>query len=93
VAREQAAEDDAALERLHQAAAQGELRSKKRDRGIGLNGSDSEDSGDEEENRRLRRTLAKKRKLRGGDGLEALGEIPHSTSTKPILTRSNFRWT
>ncbi|KAG9043450.1 hypothetical protein FS837_009518 [Tulasnella sp. UAMH 9824] len=68
--QEQLAQDDAALEKYHAAAAKGEYRGKKRDRGIGL--SDDESDGDDDENRRRRLALRKKRVVIGGDQLEDL---------------------
>lgn len=66
--REHEAADDAELLKLHQNAAAGKLRGKRRDRGIGLGESDSED-----EYRARPKIYAKKRKI-DGDELEALGE-------------------
>ncbi|KAG8965892.1 hypothetical protein FRC03_012824 [Tulasnella sp. 419] len=69
---EHAAQDDAELEKLHQAAADGKLRGKKRDRGIGIDGdSDSDDEEADERNRRRRHAMMKKRKIKADD-LEAL---------------------
>lgn len=69
--REQLAQDDAALEKYHLAAAKGEYRGKKRDRGIGL--SDDESDPDDDANRRRRLAMRKKRVVVGGDQLEDLG--------------------
>lgn len=74
--REQLAQDDAALEKYHAAAAKGEYRGKKRDRGIGL--SDDESDGDDDDNRRRRLALRKKRVVIGGDQLEDLGQSARS---------------
>lgn len=58
--------EDQELERLHQAAAQGELRRKRRNRGIGLDDSDEE--GDEDERaRRIRRKMNKSQRIDRGD--------------------------
>ncbi len=70
ISREQAAEDDAALEKYHEAATKGQYRGKKRDRGVGFGDSDSDE--DDEEDRKRRRAMRKKRTVVGGDSLEAL---------------------
>lgn len=63
--------DDAELERIHRDAVSGNLRAKRRDRGIGFEDSDSDDEDDE--NARRRKKIAKKRRLDGGDSLDQLG--------------------
>ena len=68
---EHAEEDDRALEKLHRDAAEGKLRMKRRDRGVGFEDESDEDE-DEERMRHIRRGMYKKRKI-SGDGLEALG--------------------
>ncbi|KAG8903134.1 hypothetical protein FRB99_003677 [Tulasnella sp. 403] len=65
--------DDAEAERIHKLAAEGKLRGKKRDRGVGFgDGSDSEE--DDEENRRRRRAMHKRRRGYKADTLEQLGK-------------------
>lgn len=64
--------DDEELERLHRDAAEGKLRAKRRDRGIGFEDSDSED--DDEENARRRRKLANKKRRIDGDTLDEIGQ-------------------
>ncbi|TFK43271.1 hypothetical protein BDQ12DRAFT_661965 [Crucibulum laeve] len=58
--KEHELQDDAALEKLHQAAIQGELRKKRKHNGIDLGDSD-EDSDEEERNRRIRNKMKKPR--------------------------------
>ncbi|KAF7355030.1 MRC1 domain-containing protein [Mycena sanguinolenta] len=55
--QEHAHEDDLANEKLQQAVVQGELRKKRRNRGLGLDDSDEEDSEDEARKRKMRRGL------------------------------------
>jgi hypothetical protein len=55
--REQTHEDDLANEKLQQAVVQGELRKKRRNRGLGLDDSDEEDEEDEMRARKMRRGL------------------------------------
>ncbi|KAJ7162546.1 hypothetical protein C8R43DRAFT_1123248 [Mycena crocata] len=55
--QEHAHEDDLANERLHQAAVQGELRKKRRNRGLGIDDSDEEDEEEENRLRKMRRGL------------------------------------
>ncbi|KAF7353066.1 MRC1 domain-containing protein [Mycena venus] len=55
--QEHAHEDDLANEKLQQAVVQGELRKKRRNRGLGLDDSDEEDSEDEMRARKMRRGL------------------------------------
>lgn len=57
--REQADQDDREIEKLHQAAVQGDLRKKKRNHGVGMDDSD-DNSDDDEKNRRIRRGMHKK---------------------------------
>ncbi|KAL6309572.1 MRC1-like domain-containing protein [Sparassis latifolia] len=67
--REHQQEDDRALEKVHMDAIEGKYRTKRRDRGVGFDGSDSDD---DDEARRLRRnTISKKRKI-DRDSLEEL---------------------
>ncbi|EIW82499.1 hypothetical protein CONPUDRAFT_153372 [Coniophora puteana RWD-64-598 SS2] len=70
--REHVDEDDRALEKLHRDAAEGKLRMKRRDRGVGFE-DESDDGEDEELSRNIRRGMYKKRKI-DGDDLEALGQ-------------------
>ncbi|KAJ7499242.1 hypothetical protein FB451DRAFT_31624 [Mycena latifolia] len=56
--QEQTHEDDLEIEKLHQAAVQGELRKKRRNRGLGMDDSDEEDEEDEQRARKMRRGLA-----------------------------------
>ena len=55
--REHAHEDDLENEKLQQAVVQGELRKKRRNRGLGLDDSDEEDEEDEMRARKMRRGL------------------------------------
>ncbi|KAG8994746.1 hypothetical protein FRB94_012594 [Tulasnella sp. JGI-2019a] len=73
-AAEHAAAADAEDERVAKLAAEGKLRGKKRDRGIGLN-DDSSDSEEDDDARRRRHAISKKRKI-NGDNLEALAKNP-----------------
>lgn len=70
--REHVDEDDRSLEKLHRDAAEGKLRMKRRDRGVGFE-DESDDGEDEELSRNIRRGMYKKRKI-DGDDLEALGQ-------------------
>lgn len=70
--REQEEEHDKEIERLHQAAIQGELRRKKRHHGVGINDSD-DDSDEDERNRHIRRQMNKRRKIDRAN-IKALGE-------------------
>jgi mediator of replication checkpoint protein 1 len=63
-------EDDANLEKYHRDAVEGKFRSKRRNRGIDFEDSDSE--LDDDEAREQRRRMAKKRKIEG-DTLPELG--------------------
>ncbi|KAJ7087167.1 hypothetical protein B0H15DRAFT_842873 [Mycena belliarum] len=56
--QEQTHEDDLEIEKLHQAVAQGELRKKRRNRGLGMDDSDEEDEEDEYQARKMRRGFA-----------------------------------
>ena len=69
--REHAGQDDLEIEKLHQAAIQGELRRKKRHHGVGMDDSDDE-SGEDERNRRIRRGMHKKPKI-DRDNIKDLG--------------------
>lgn len=70
--REHADQDDREIEKLHQAAIQGDLRKKKRNHGVGLDESD-DNSDDEEKNRRIRRGMNKKPKI-DRDNIRDLGQ-------------------
>jgi mediator of replication checkpoint protein 1 len=72
VFREHADQDDREIQKLHQAAIQGDLRKKKRNHGVGLDDSD-DDSDDEEKNRRIRRGMNKKPKI-DRDNIRDLGQ-------------------
>jgi mediator of replication checkpoint protein 1 len=72
VFREHADQDDREIEKLHQAAIQGDLRKKKRNHGVGLDESD-DNSDDEEKNRRIRRGMNKKPKI-DRDNIRDLGQ-------------------
>ncbi|KAF8640069.1 hypothetical protein AX17_001310 [Amanita inopinata Kibby_2008] len=76
--KEHEEQDDQELERLHQAAAQGELRRKRRNRGIGLDDSD-EESDEDERNRRIRRRMNKKQRI-DRDNIKALAESEETKS-------------
>lgn len=69
--REHLADDDQQLEKLHRDAIEGKLRTKRKQRGVGLS-DDSEEDEDDEHDRAIRRKLAKKRRIEG-DSLDALG--------------------
>lgn len=69
--REQAEADDAEIEKLHQAAVQGELRKKRRNNALGLDDSD-DDSDEDEKNKRIRRKMHKKQKI-DRDNIKELG--------------------
>lgn len=69
--REQEEQDDREIEKLHQAAIQGELRKKKRHHGVGMNDSD-DDSDEDDENRRIRRGMHKRQKI-DRDNIKELG--------------------
>jgi mediator of replication checkpoint protein 1 len=70
VYREQLGQDDQELEKIHRDAVDGKLRTKRRNRGIGLD--DSDDDDDDDFARSIRSRIRKKRKIEG-DNLEALG--------------------
>lgn len=70
--REHIEEDDLEIEKLHQAAIQGELRRKKRHHGVGMDDSDDE-SDEDERNRRIRRGMHKKPKI-DRDNIKDLGQ-------------------
>lgn len=70
------------MEKYHRDAVEGKFRSKRRNRGVDFEDSDSE--LDDEEARELRRRIAKKRKI-DGDTLDVLG-----SSSIPF---SNFAYT
>ena len=67
--REHQAQDDAELQRIHEAAIAGKFRGKRRG---GVDLADSDDDEDDEEARRIRRKMHKKRRVEG-DTLEDLG--------------------
>ncbi|THH12400.1 hypothetical protein EW145_g66 [Phellinidium pouzarii] len=69
--KEQTEQDDAALQKYHQAAIEGKYRGKRRGGGIAMDDSDSDE--EDEETRRLRQRMHKKRRIEG-DSLEALGK-------------------
>lgn len=64
-------EDDERLQKLHQDAIEGKFRMKRRDRGIAIEYDSEEDEDDNA--RRIRKRMYKKRKIEG-DSLEALGQ-------------------
>lgn len=70
--KEQLEEEDAALQKYHQAAVEGKYRTKRRGGGLAMSDSDS-DLEEDEETRRLRRRMNKKRRIEG-DTLEALAK-------------------
>ncbi|KAI9000938.1 MRC1-like domain-containing protein [Trametes punicea] len=70
-AREHQEEDDKANEKIHLAAIKGDLRAKRRDRGVGFDNSDSEE---DEEAKRIR-AKAKRRRLKN-DSIAALAKNP-----------------
>jgi mediator of replication checkpoint protein 1 len=72
VYREQLVQDDQELEKIHRDAVEGKLRTKRRNRGIGLDDSDDDDDDDDDFARSIRSRIRKKRKIEG-DSLEALG--------------------
>ena len=75
--REHTEEDDAALEKYHQAAIEGKYRGKRRGGGVAMDDSESDEDEDEEA-RMLRRRLHKKRRI-AGDKLEDLSQcVPSS---------------
>jgi mediator of replication checkpoint protein 1 len=69
--REQQELDDQKLQKLHEDATKGELRKKRRNNGVGFDGSD-DDSDEDEKSRRIRQGMNKKRKVDRGD-IKALG--------------------
>ncbi|KAI5124746.1 hypothetical protein M0805_005380 [Coniferiporia weirii] len=74
--KEQTEQDDAALQKYHQAAIEGKYRSKRRTGGVAMDDSDSDDDEDDEA-RRLRQRMHKKRRIEG-DSLEALSKDERS---------------
>lgn len=70
--REQIQQDDQAAEKLHLAAVHGELRVRKRNRGLGLEDSDDEEESDEEHNRRIRQNIHKRSRI-DRDDIKSLG--------------------
>jgi mediator of replication checkpoint protein 1 len=70
--REHLEEEDEKLQKLHQDAIEGKYRTKRRDRGVGFDESDSE--GEDDTNRRIRQKIAKKRRI-NDDTLDALGKF------------------
>ncbi|KAG8850256.1 hypothetical protein FRB96_000488 [Tulasnella sp. 330] len=75
-AAEHAAAADAEDERVAKLAAEGKLRGKKRDRGIGLD-DDVSDEEEDDADRRRRLAVNKKRKI-NGDNLEELAKNPRT---------------
>ncbi|PFH52595.1 hypothetical protein AMATHDRAFT_1995 [Amanita thiersii Skay4041] len=71
-------DDDEELEKLHQAAVQGELRRKRRNHGIGLDDSDDE-SDEDERNRRIRHRMAKRQRI-DRDNIKALADNEETKS-------------
>ena len=63
---------DQEMEKLHQAAVQGELRRKRRNRGVGLDDSD-EESDEDERARKIRRKMNKSQRI-DRDDIKALGQ-------------------
>jgi len=78
--------DDQELEKLHQAAVQGELRRKRRHRGIGLDDSDDE-SDEDERARKIRRKMNKSQRI-DRDNIKALGQ-EQPILRAPLLTPCN----
>ncbi|KAF8076056.1 MRC1-like domain-containing protein [Lyophyllum atratum] len=76
--KEQEDLDDLELEKLHQAAVQGQLRKRRRNRGFGMEDSD-DDSDEDEANRRIRRGMHKKQKI-DRDNIKELGEHEETKS-------------
>ncbi|KAI0921280.1 hypothetical protein AcW2_006301 [Taiwanofungus camphoratus] len=75
--REHQEEDDRELEKVHRDATEGKLRSKRRDRGVGF--EDSESDSDDEGAKEVRRTFNKKRRIEG-DSLEELENNPETAA-------------
>ncbi|KAG5654679.1 hypothetical protein H0H81_009928 [Sphagnurus paluster] len=75
--KEQAEADDRELEKLHQAAIQGELRKKRRNRGVDM--EDSDEDSEDEANKRIRRNMHKKQKI-DRDNIKELGEHEETKS-------------
>lgn len=75
--------DDQALEKLHQDAIEGKLRHKRRAGGLNLDDDSDDEDGEDEQAKRIRRQMAKKRRI-DGDNLEELGEC------HPYI-RTNYR--
>ncbi|KAJ6539028.1 hypothetical protein B0H19DRAFT_1269396 [Mycena capillaripes] len=73
--QEHAHEDDLANEKIHQAVVQGHVRNKRRNRGLGLEDSDEEDSEDEFRARKMRRGFHEPKI--GGD-VSKLAKDPHT---------------
>ncbi|KAG6901551.1 hypothetical protein C0995_010661 [Termitomyces sp. Mi166 len=65
-------EDDEALQKLHEAAVQGELRKKRKNGRLGLDDSDDE-SDEDDHNRRIRRQMHKKQRIERSN-IKELGE-------------------
>ncbi|KAJ7047686.1 hypothetical protein C8F04DRAFT_1286346 [Mycena alexandri] len=74
--QEHAHEDDLANEKLQQAVVQGELRKKRRNRGLGLDDSDDEDEEDEMRARKMRRGL---NEPRIGSDISKLANDPNTS--------------
>lgn len=64
--------DDDALMKLHLAAAQGDIRKRKRQNGMDMDDSDDDDEENEERNRRIRQGMNKQHKIDRSD-IKALG--------------------
>ncbi|KAG6877843.1 hypothetical protein C0993_003216 [Termitomyces sp. T159_Od127] len=71
-------EDDESLQKLHEAAVQGELRQKRKNRGLGVEDSDDE-SDEDERNRRIRRQMHKKQRI-DRSNIKELGEHEETKS-------------
>ncbi|KAJ6567187.1 hypothetical protein DFH09DRAFT_1471055 [Mycena vulgaris] len=74
--QEHAHEDDLENEKLQQAVVQGELRKKRRNRGLGIEDSDEEDSEDDMRARKMRRGLSGPKINR--DNVNELAKDPHT---------------
>ncbi|KZT12783.1 uncharacterized protein LAESUDRAFT_719092 [Laetiporus sulphureus 93-53] len=85
--REHQQEDDQALEKLHRDAAEGKLRVKRRDRGVGF--EDSESDEDEEDARARRRKMIKKRKI-DHDSLDQLSNDPSTRAFYDAYNADNI---
>ncbi|KIL68216.1 hypothetical protein M378DRAFT_158756 [Amanita muscaria Koide BX008] len=86
--KEHADHDDQELEKLHQAAVHGELRRKRRNRGIGLDDSD-EESDEDERNRRIRRKMSKRQRI-DRDNIKALADNEETQSFYKVYEHDLF---